>query len=355
MSLFFIMYPVFLEKIIINYNHKLYSNNDLIFRYSIKNTRWRNKTDEHFYKIVYNLARYGAKTTQELSDILYGSNDKYGYNKTNKILVGSKSNSMVGLIQKGVIIKIKTDKKMDGFKLSYFGLFFAILAFTKRDNLAESNQSYAIHRDLSVEGDYGRVFLDYVSQYYESELPLIFGKWEYLRKSKEFGIYTFLNIVHPFNGEIFGIMNYMFDTLQHESEHRLNIINEIQHVFFSINGVEDFAIKRKIDPEIKDFMLKTTCEGIKRSKKIDVMMQFSTYILEGDIKKIKNALPLLKTYKIVFIFMGWILENLPTDVIEEAFSKNQIENMEGATKLNKENMKKYSQIIDKHGDMFFKY
>ena len=94
-------------------------------------------------------------------------------------------------------------------------------------------------------------FIDYLAQNYVKQLPMIFGKWKYLKESKFFYAYKILDVAHPsyfpqrnkmYFGQ-FGMFDFDID---------MQATFEIQWAFLMLNDILTFKIK-KIDDEIYDY------------------------------------------------------------------------------------------------------
>jgi len=143
---------------------------------NFKKIRWKNPKIRNFLAIMKVLAERGACTAHEITDFDGFSDRKKDRENRQKIysriIEGSKTDKVNGLISKRLVKKsgsIKVPKPAKKYKLTIFGILYVIHIFscyTERSN-----------------GISNKPLIEHISQNYSDALPLIFGKWNFLKKN----------------------------------------------------------------------------------------------------------------------------------------------------------------------------
>lgn len=156
----------------LNRSYNLSLPNENVMSRQFKGIRWKSARLKNFLTIMKVLSEKGKCT---VSDIV--ENDGYSERKKDKrnrnkiyskIIEGLPEENIDGLRKKTIVQiagTVMTSKPTKQYELSHFGVFYAIHLFAK--------------------GEKKRNFLDIIASNYKHLLPLIFGKWEIIKK--EFG------------------------------------------------------------------------------------------------------------------------------------------------------------------------
>ena len=174
-------------------NYRL--NDSSISNRELRGIRWKDSKTKHFVTIIKILAEKGSCTIREIVE-----ND--GFSKVankvsarqdiySRVINGSKSLGIVGLKSKGLIAKdsqVMKSKPTNQYKLSWLGIFYAIRIFTPELPLvgdSEYEPRIKIKQGKISEEDsiYKDSILEVLAKNYSDDLPLIFGKWEFLKKN----------------------------------------------------------------------------------------------------------------------------------------------------------------------------
>jgi len=263
---------------------------------------WRDSHQKYLLTIIKVLAERGKSTISEIIE-----NDGFSQEKKRKlnrhkiysrILEGSKDGKVKGLLPHQIVHvaeKILTSKPSKKYELSYFGIFLAIHVFT-RDEFSLTNHMDKITREKYDEYKNEFVsenlrFLDNLSKSYSHFLPLVFGKWDFIKKEFPDGIDylikfaedayyeqdlidyddpfmnpTIIEDVHP-EGSSFHFFPEHYDWTKNNY-----FRDEITMWFYTIllrsNDVFDFQYHIKNDKEVYEWFNEHTERVIKRQREL---------------------------------------------------------------------------------------
>lgn len=160
---------------------------------------WRDSHQKHLLTILKVLAERGKSTIGEIVESDGFSQEKKRKLNRHKIysrvLEGSKDGKVKGLLPHQIVHvaeKIVTSKPIKKYELSYFGIFLAIHVFT-RDEFSLTDYMDKITREKYDEYNKEFVsenlrFLNNLAKSYTHFLPLVFGKWDFIKNEFPDGI-----------------------------------------------------------------------------------------------------------------------------------------------------------------------
>ena len=119
-----------------------------------------------------------------------------------RLIVGDKNTQVKGLIEKGAVVAAKSNDKLHKkYELSYFGTLYAIKLFMDLEIIVSGNyrgiltmDSKVKWYDYSKQTEFPETIMDILAKNYSHILPMIFGKWEYLKKNPRIDVYRFYEV-----------------------------------------------------------------------------------------------------------------------------------------------------------------
>lgn len=183
---FFDIYSLWVDEIESSYSvpkSKYFQNRNF------KEGIFRNVKNRRFFSVLRILAEHGPCTAREISRYYTAKNrpivEEQNENEFYQLLNGRKKQS-ISLQDLDVVVASKSFSK-DGrekkFSLSYFGIFYAIKLFFGSNIYEYSYPPFKNNRNFSDQKNV-QTIIDVIAKNYTWTLPLIFGKWEYLKKNK---------------------------------------------------------------------------------------------------------------------------------------------------------------------------
>lgn len=154
---------------------------------------WSKPKHRNFFTIIKVLAEKGASTIDDIveSD---GLSQQFKldsrYITYRRIILGDKNLHVTGLIEKGLVVASKSEDKLyKKYELSYYGIFYAIKLFMDTEIVNSGNYRNMLRMDSKVRWyDYSKqiefptTIIDILAKNYSHVMPLVFGKWDYLKK-----------------------------------------------------------------------------------------------------------------------------------------------------------------------------
>lgn len=333
MANFFMEYQRFIQHIYANYDHRKYQHPDYtILKEPIEKISWgKDSKSKNFFKIIWILARYGQCTIKDIVGHFYEDLEESEYRKTyrtnyakiGRIINGSKYLRITGLIEKGIVRKVtETNQKRNvKYELSYFGIMYALLTFTPLRVIKQIEQEKY--------DDIEHCIIDHIAQNYAKRLPLIFGKWQYLKETKEFNVYKIIlmatttyhiEIAHKITVHI------MKDEIEWVDEY----MEDIQWVFFHYNSIEKILKNQNIDTDIFDFILNNVEKMNRHLEMFHAYYNFIKVVMKKNNKKLKSALIQLKKQGGLFFFSDGLITDEMVDQFPNIFGKMKRQQMQEA-------------------------
>lgn len=198
MNIFFDQYKRFIDRIESQYP----APTSIEFRErKFDNIKWSKPEYRNFFTIIKILAERGPSTINEiveadgLSQQFKPKNSRYITYR--RIIVGDKKSNVTGLIEKEVVTPSKAEDKLHKkYELSYNGILYAIKLFMDFEIISSGNYKNMLEMDSNVRWyDYSKqkefptTIMDIIAKNYSHRLPLIFGKWEYLKNNPRVNVY----------------------------------------------------------------------------------------------------------------------------------------------------------------------
>jgi len=163
--------------------------------------KWSKPEYRNFFTIIKVLAERGTSTINEIveSD---GLSQQYKhrcsrYITYRRVILGDKKSHVTGLIEKGAVVASKAEDKLHKkYELSYHGIFYAIKLFMDLEIVYSGNYKNMLKMDSRVRWyDYSKqvefpiTIIDILAKNYSHVMPLVFGKWDYLKKNPRINVY----------------------------------------------------------------------------------------------------------------------------------------------------------------------
>ncbi|GKS67909.1 hypothetical protein YTPLAS73_14560 [Nitrosarchaeum sp.] len=233
--------------------------------------RWTKPEYRNFFTIIKILAERGSSTINEILDSDGRSqqfkNRQSRYISYRRIIVGDAKTQVRGLIEKDVVVEGKAGNKLEKrYELSLYGVFYAIKLFMDHDIIMSGNYKNILKMDSKVRWyDYSKqtefpaTIMDVVAKNYSHLVPLVFGKWEYLKKNPRIDVYLLFGLANlHYNSNI--LMNdaiasnckYSIDFTRFDGSIALAFYTrQIEGAYYPI---EHFL--KAMDGEIKEFIEK---------------------------------------------------------------------------------------------------
>lgn len=170
----------------------------------IKNYRLSPKT-RNFIEIIKALSENGCCTVKEIAEKYNDKNEKKRIKNRQdtyyRIITGERNEEFQGLIKKGIIHPINHDWKHtrnNKFQLNLFGILYSIRLFCKPEGIQYHFPQIRAKRS-SQKKPRIKTFIDYISENYGREDPLILGNWDFFESRLDFvsGILIFVSHYAP--------------------------------------------------------------------------------------------------------------------------------------------------------------
>lgn len=268
MHLFFDNYNRFIERIEGQYP----APSSIDFRERrFDKVKWSKPEYRNFFTIIKILAERGSSTINEivesdgLSQQFKPKNSRYITYR--RIIVGDKKTNVTGLIEKEVVIQSKAEDKLHKkYELSYQGMLYAIRLFMDLEIVYSGNyknmlkmDSHVRWYDYSKQKEFPTTIIDIVAKNYSHRLPLIFGKWDYLKNNPRVNVYHLYDLaaIRPgskilMNDSISANSKYSIVFNTFDGEIALGFYTrQIENAYYSIEhflrAIDDTAIKSFLD------------------------------------------------------------------------------------------------------------
>jgi len=158
-------------------------------RRDFKKVSFHRVQDRRFFTVLKILAEHGPCTAREIARLDTAKNQ---YAITDKkendfyILLNGRKNQVISLQERDVVVpdkSLSTDRRKKKFGLSYFGIFYAIKLFFGSNISEYSFPPFKRNHDFSEQNN-SQTIIDLIAKNHTWALPLIFGKWEFLKRHK---------------------------------------------------------------------------------------------------------------------------------------------------------------------------
>ena len=245
---------------------------------------FRNDQSKRFFYVLKILAENGPCTAREISRFYTAKNrpivEDQNENDFYQLLNGRKKQS-ISLQERVVVVSSKVfseDKREKKFCLSYFGIFYVIKLFFGSNIYEYSYPPFKKNHDFSDQKN-SQTIIDVIAKNYTWALPLIFRKWEYLKKNK----YINAHYLAKLASEKYFVSNLpldIFDDIGDDTIHDLdhpftdNSFNDVitARFYFEQQRLFDSPATKNIvnlvnDEEINNFLTK-------------VLVRYRNYIVE---------------------------------------------------------------------------
>lgn len=273
-----------------------------------KQVIWRNIKTKNFSYIIKVLAENGTSTISEIAeyDDLSKNQNKAKNRKGvySRIIIGSKTDNVVGLITKRLVEEdesVLKSKPTKTFKLTIFGIFYAIHLFSKKIPKIHASISFSEYED-SIFKDNSDAYsqksiLKAIVENYSDALPLIFGKWDLLKNE----IKSRLNIITLFaHGTFFSHGDFYNSTLYNSRPLRYKAWNSTQSIysdeitFWFYSYLSSVLEPRKFhrllskDRELSEWYSKYINLLLLSNREDKLRIQYTNFIIKGDYTQAKE-------------------------------------------------------------------
>lgn len=156
---------------------------------NFKEGMFHNLKNKRFFSVLKILAEHGPCTDTEISTY-YTAKNRPIIADMNKVkfhdLLNGRENQVISLQEREIVVSSKLlskDGREKKFALSYFGIFYVIKLFFGSNVYDYVYPPYKRNRNFSDQKNY-QTIIDVIAKNYTWALPLIFGKWKYLKQNK---------------------------------------------------------------------------------------------------------------------------------------------------------------------------
>ncbi len=168
--------------------------------------KWSKPEQRNFFTIVKILAERGPST---INDIVEndGFSQQYKHKKSRytsyrRIILGDKKTQVIGLIKKNVVKASKAENKLHKrYELNHYGIMYAVKLFMDLEIIVAGNYKNLLKMDpkigwydYSYQTKFPDTIIDILARNYSHVLPLIFGKWNYLKKNPRINVYRLYDL-----------------------------------------------------------------------------------------------------------------------------------------------------------------
>jgi hypothetical protein len=301
---------------------KNYSINNLpIKNRELKGIKWKDAKTKHFVNIIKILAEKGSCTIREIVEndgfrIIAG---KIGARSTiySRIIKGDEKLNIPGLIPKGLVVEdsqVMKSKPTNRYKLSVLGMCYAIRIFTPELPFIGENTEYE-SRIKITQGKkpeesflYKDSILEILAKNYSDDLPLIFGKWDFLKKNLK-GLVNFLweisamtkgglNAMFRFRDELFNSRPFtMNDGLGYGNLPAVEVTLLFYGKLFNDIGPKKFQQILKQDKDIFDWYSAFISKLLKYKNTEIWGIRLADHALKGEFQKVDELWKKLNTFQ----------------------------------------------------------
>ena len=270
--------------------------------------KWSKPEYRNFFTIIKILAERGPSTIKDIVEhderTTKFKNTYSRYISYRRIILGDKKTQVKGLVEKGVVVPAKSEDRLHKkYELSHMGIFYAIRLFMDTEIVVSGNYKNMLRMDSKVRWyDYSKqtefptTIIDVVAKNYSHKLPLIFGKWDYLKENPRIDVYLLFdltNISYGYSSNI--LMNpyisannkYSLDFSSFDAEIALMFYSrQIEMAFYPL---EHFL--EAMDDEIKDFIDKIFYSYERLHRESFYHSQAQYFLYKGQKEKaLKNSI-----------------------------------------------------------------
>ena len=267
MNKFFAPYSKFIDRIEEQYPTLI--SNEFRER-KFDRVKWSKPEHRNFFTIIKVLAERGTSTINEIVEadgLSQQFKHKYSrYITYRRVILGDKKLHVTGLIEKGAVVASKAEDKLHKkYELSHNGIFYAIKLFMDLEIVNSGNYNRMLKMDLKVGWyDYSKqiefptTIIDILAKNYSHLMPLVFGKWDYLKKNPRVNVYHLYDLSTVKDGSKI-LLNDLTSTNCKYSIAFTTFDGDIALGFYTIQidnayyPIEHF-LKAIDDIEIKDFI-----------------------------------------------------------------------------------------------------
>jgi len=226
-----------------------------------------------------------------------GSRLKTRQDEYNRIINGV-GEKIQGLIKKDLITeqdKVSTSKPTRRYKLTLFGIFYTIHLFeTKMPIIHQDKELEQSYNDIHGSDNLKSILLQKIVKNYDEYLPLIFGKWDYLRPT----VRSLLNILISFaHYSEFPLSNALFNTraITISGWNSKNVdSDEISMWFYAslANNLPPNVFRRLVvqEKEIKKWYENLIPSLLKANREERLRIKFINFVLIGNNEKAEKVL-----------------------------------------------------------------
>ena len=290
--------------------------------------KWNAKT-RNFYTILKVLSEYGPCTISEIvsHDDLNQSESKQFIRKNvyNRMITGNKSLGMSGLIDKKIIEVVNNENsKIKKYGLSLHGLFLSMRCFSEDNYIIRGNPLGKLDFDFELEiidysGQkyYPEFFVDTLAKNYSHLLPMIFGKWDYLKSHPRINAYFIGDVISDSDSGLYSLIpdlvdDNKFQQLVTNSSYYITLLffcihlNDLSYSFKIFFDSLDFPSRNLISVFFSSFVHKTTSDYYRAKLYESVFLDdnsaiayyFELYINNKDLLSEKYKTKIIETYDI---------------------------------------------------------
>jgi len=168
--------------------------------------KWSKAEHRNFFTIIKVLAERGTSTINEIVEA-DGLSQQFKhkcsrYITYRRVILGDKKLHVTGLVEKGAVVASKAEDKLHKkYELSYYGIFYAIKLFMDLEIAYGGNYMNILKMDPKVRWyDYSKqiefptTIIDILAKNYSHVMPLVFGKWDYLKKNPRVNVYLLYDL-----------------------------------------------------------------------------------------------------------------------------------------------------------------
>lgn len=268
MNIFFDFYTKFVTKMDEQYStptSKEFRNREF------DKVKWANPKSKNFFTVIKILAERGPSTIKEIvknDGCSQQFKPKYSrYITYRRIILGDKNLKVTGLKEKGAVVESKAEDKLNKkYELSYQGILYAIRLFMDLEIVMSGNYRNMLQMDSKIRWynyskqiEFPTTIIDILAKNYSHRIPLVFGKWEYLKNNPRIDVYQLfdLSVVKQgskilMNDMISANCKYSIDFNTFDGDIALGFYTrQIERAYYSfkdfMKSIDDLEIKEFID------------------------------------------------------------------------------------------------------------
>ncbi len=274
--------------------------------------KWSKPEYRNFFTIIKVLAERGASTVNEIVEadgLSQQFKHKYSrYITYRRVILGDEKSHVTGLIQKNAIVASKAEGKLHKkYELSYYGIFYAIKLFMDVEIISGGNYRGMLKMDSKVRWyDYSKqvefptTIIDILAKNYSHVMPLVFGKWNYLKKNPRVNVY----LLYDLSTVKYGSKILLNDLISSNCKYSIAFntfdgdislgfyTRQIENAYYPI----EYFLKAIDDVEIKDFIDKIFYSYERMHRENFYKSQTHYFLYKGQKEKaLKNFIKAVET------------------------------------------------------------